>query len=213
MSSGRKARDPIGRPLLVGDRLDAGDQVAAHALVVLGIDRALGLAALHVHEAAAVVAAVTPRLGVRPVDLHLADRRRRARRILESEVPLAHQPLVEADAAFHALRAVIGDHEHERIARHQTEQRRQLAVEVAVVVADRLLEGVAALVLVVLRIHVAPEPVMDAVEPHLDHHEVVPRVGGDAGAWRPSSACASWCRRARAARSCAGVRKSSTSST
>ncbi len=161
-------------PARIRDRLDARDEVVAYPLVVGGVDRPRGLPALHVHEEAPVVAAVAPRAGLPPVDRHLADGRRLRRPLHERQVPLAHQPLVEAEAAVHLLGAVVGDDQHQRVGRAEGEQLGQLGIHVAVVVADRVLEGVPCLVLVVCRVHVAPEAVVDAVDAHLDQHEEIP---------------------------------------
>src|SRR5436853_323678 len=97
----------------VGDRLAEELQQRRRG----GVDRAGRLAAADVHEAAAVVAAVAPRLRLRPVDLHLADGRRLRDGLGEREIALADQPLVEADAAVHPTRTMVRDDEDERVLR------------------------------------------------------------------------------------------------
>src|SRR5437762_10210232 len=164
-------------PLRIGDRLDAGDQVRAHAFVIPRLYRAGGLAPADVHEEPTVVATVTPGSGARPVDRHAADRGRLGGRGGECQVPFAPQPLVEADAPIHLLRAVIGDDEHQRLGRAEGEHLAELPIDVTVVVENGGFEGVTRFVLVVGRIHVAPEPMVDAVDTHLDQHEEVPAPG------------------------------------
>ena len=60
--------------VLVGDRLQPALELVAHALVVLGRDRALRLAAADVEEDARVVAALAPGRRARPVDPDVLER-------------------------------------------------------------------------------------------------------------------------------------------
>src|SRR5262249_23945780 len=59
----------------------------------------------------------------------------------------AHEPLVEADAPVHLLRAVIGHDEHEGVRRTEGEHLAQLRVDVPIVIPDRVRELVPRLVL------------------------------------------------------------------
>ena len=94
--------------------------------------------------------------------------------LAQRQVALADQPLVHADAAEHRLGAVVGDHHQRGVLPQPLDQRADLGVEVAVVVAERLLVGRAGHVVGVAVVVVAPEPVVQAVGAHLDHHEEVP---------------------------------------
>jgi len=61
---------------------------------------------------------------------------------LEDEVALAAQPIVDADAAFEAFRAVIGDDEEARGGEiDEMEEFCDLGVEEDVVIVDGVLEG------------------------------------------------------------------------
>ena len=90
------------------------------------------------------------------------------------EQALAAEPLVDADAAVHALRAVVGDDEDRRVVVGVLEQAADQPVDVAVVVEDRVLVRAARDVLAVLRVHVLPEAVVHPVVAHLDHREQLP---------------------------------------
>ena len=76
---------------------------------------------------------------------------------------------------MHGLRAVIRDDEERGRVVEALDQRAHLAVEVAVVGAEPLLVRVAGLVVGVVVVVEAPERVVQAVRPHLDQHQEVPR--------------------------------------
>ena len=153
----------------------AAGQCETHALVVLRLDRALGLASREVQEEPAVVPALAPRGRSRPVDHVRLERRRLGRLLLQHEVALAAEPLVHADPAVDPLRAVVGHDENGRVVVDFGQQARDLLVEPPVVREHRVLVRVARLVQAVVGIGEAPEPVMDAIGPHLDHEEEIPR--------------------------------------
>ena len=73
-----------------------------------------------------------------PVHVELGERGDLLGVALEDEQPLADQPLVDAEAAVEPLRAVVGDHQHDRVVGQQLEDLADLVVEVAVVVVDRV---------------------------------------------------------------------------
>ena len=196
-------RDRADRPpLVVAERLEPLLQLAPHALVVVRGDDALRLAPLDVEEEAAVVAALAPRDGARPVDEVGRETRRLGRLLAQHEVPLAAQPLVDADAAVHPLRAVVRDDEHRRVVVREPQQARDLRVEPLVVVEHRVLVGIARLEQPVLGVGEAPEAVVDAVGAHLDHEEQVPRAASRAGARRGGTASRSSPRSGRAGGPC-----------
>src|SRR5579884_783662 len=87
------------------------------------------------------------------------------RRLLERQVALANQPLVEAEAAVHALGAVIGDDQDARLRLQQAEEVADVLIQGDIVVPDGVLKGVARLVFGVLPVEVPPEAMMDAVGP------------------------------------------------
>ena len=170
-------RPPIG----AAERFDLGRQVAPHGLVVARGDLSGGLAPGDVHREAAVVAALAPRPRPVPVDAALLQRHRlRARRRVgvHAEIAVLDQPLVDAQAALHRLAAMVRDHQHHRLGRHQVQQPADQPVDMDVVVVDRVLEAVARLVAGVPRVHVAPVTVMDPVHAHVHEHEVVVALAG-----------------------------------
>ena len=126
-------------PVLVRNRLQPPLEVGAHALVVLGRDRALRLAVAHVEEDPRVVAALAPRRRARPVDADVGERRAALGLAHGLQQALAAEPLVDADAAVHALRAVVGDDEDRRLVVGVLEQTADQPVDMAVVVEDRVL--------------------------------------------------------------------------
>ena len=71
---------------------------------------------------------------------------------------------------------MVGDDQHGGVLVEALEQLADLFVEVEVVVADRVAVAVVGLVARVLDVEEAPERVVHAVEPDLDHHEEVPRA-------------------------------------
>ncbi len=163
-------------PLMVDHRLDLRDQLVANFLVVGGRNDPLWLTPFHVQEETPVVPAVAPGAGLRPVDVHLVDRRDSVRLVREGEVTLLLQPLVEADAAHHGLRTVVRHHQHCGVFVGVLKNVADLGVEETVVLAQRLLVGVVALVARVVRVDEAPDPMVQTVGTHLDHHEEVPRL-------------------------------------
>ena len=162
--------------VLVRDGGQALGEVAADALVVLRRDGALGLAAGDVQEDARVVAALAPGRGLRPVDPRLAQGDRRVGVGERRQEALAAQPLVDADAAVHALAAVVGDDEHGRVVVRVGKDAAHELVDVLVVLEDRVLVRVPGDELAVLRVHQLPEAVVHAVDAHLDHGEELPRL-------------------------------------
>ena len=96
--------------------------------------------------------------------------------VLRREQALLAEPFVDADSPVHALRAVVGDDEHDGVLVRVLEEAGHEAVDVAVVVEDGALVPVAGLVPPMLRIHELPEAVMHPVRPHLDHREEPPRL-------------------------------------
>ena len=97
---------------------------------------------------------------------------------MQDEIPLPSEPLVDADAAVHALRAVIRDDEHRRlVVREPQEARASFGVEPPVVVEHRVLVRIAGLEQPMLGVGEAPEAVVDAVGAHLDHEEEIPGPG------------------------------------
>jgi hypothetical protein len=137
--------------------------------ILLRLDDALRLPALDVQEDAGVVAALAPGDRPRPVDAHLPQRRHALRLGKRREQSLPAEPFVDPDPAVEALGSVVRDDEHDGLVIRVLEQPRDQAVEVLVVVEDRVLEPVARLVLPVLPVHELPEPVVHPVGPHLDH--------------------------------------------
>ena len=93
---------------------------------------------------------------------------------LEREAVLGSHSF-HANSAVQPLRAVVGDDEHKRLLVGVLEQPGDEPVDVAVVVENGRLEGVAGLVLAVLGVHELPEAVVDAVVAHLHHREQLPR--------------------------------------
>ena len=100
--------------------------------------------------------------------------RRLGRLLAQHEVPLAPQPLVDADATVHPLRAVVGDDKHRRLVVGEPQQAGDLGVEPPVVIEHRVLVGIARLEQPVLQVGEPPEAMVDAVGAHLDHEEQVP---------------------------------------
>jgi hypothetical protein len=68
------------------------------------------------------------------------------------------------------------------VGRQDLEEPADLGVDVLIVFDDHILERVPRLVAMVFRVHVLPEGVVDAVGPHLDHHERSPRGRPPGGA-------------------------------
>ncbi len=168
---------PIGWPSGSPRASSSRDQLVAGRLVLVGFDQPVRLAALDVDEQPAVVAARAPGGGLGPVDLELFQAGGLRRRFQQDEVALLDEPLVERDPAVHALGAVVGDDDDVGVGGDDFQEFADLAVDVLVVVGDDRLIRVAGLVAVVAVVHVLPEGVVDAVGPHLDHHEEVPRLG------------------------------------
>ena len=164
---------PIG-PSGTRQRLEPLDQLVAQRLVVGGLDHALGLAARDVEAQPAVVAALAPRPGARPVHVGVAQRGAGRRRRAQVQVALLHEPVVDADRALHRPRAVVGDDHHDGVVVEALEQLADLVVEVLVVALDDAAVAMAGLVRGVRGVEVAPERVVEPVEPDLDHHEEVP---------------------------------------
>ena len=167
---------PQRLPLVVEHGFQLPRQLFAHRLDFPGRHHPLRLPAAHVQEDAAVVPAFAPGLRLRPINLDLGQRRHLRHRLRQAQVALLLQPLVHTDAAFHLLRAVVGDHEHAGLLAQQRPQLRHLAVDEAVIVQHGVLEPVALLVLAMAGVAEFPEGVVEAVGAHLDHHEEVPRA-------------------------------------
>ena len=126
------------RPALgVGRGLEPGLELVAEPLVVGRLDRAVGLAPLHVEEDAGVVAPLAPDAGLVPVDVELGERRDLLGVPVQDQQALADEPLVDAEAAVEPPRAVVGDDQDDRVVVEQLQEAADLLVEVAVVVADR----------------------------------------------------------------------------
>ena len=157
-----------------GHRLELSDQLVARGLVARRIDDALRLAALHVEEEASVVAAVSPRDRVRPVDRRFLDRDHVRRPRLDRQVALADEPVVEADPAHHRSRAVVAHHDRDRVVGKDLQKRPDLLIEEPVVVLERRLVLVPRLVERMGGVPVLPEHVVEAVRRDLAEHEEVP---------------------------------------
>ena len=84
--------------LWAGYGADSPGQLGAEALVLLRRDHALGLAALHVDEDAAIVATLGPDLRLTPDDVVGLEALHRLRVALDLQQPLPDQPLVDAES-------------------------------------------------------------------------------------------------------------------
>src|SRR5258707_602582 len=90
----------------------AADHVGRDGLVLPRSDGPARLTPLDVHEQAAIIAALSPCHRLLPVDIHLAERGDLLGIVLQDEIAFPAEPLIEDDAAIHALGAVIRDDQY-----------------------------------------------------------------------------------------------------
>ena len=163
---------PIGAPsgsVIVARRLTS----SSRSTVVRRVDDAVWLASADVHEHPRVVPAGRPGPRSGPVDLAILQRSDVARTLVEDEVALIDQPLVDADPACHRARAMIRDHNDDRVVVEPTNDAADPIVDVHVVVVDRTRKAMVGFVLGMVGRHVLPERMVDAIHAHVDHHEEV----------------------------------------
>src|SRR5579885_3190303 len=159
----------------INNSLEFRLQFVAQGLNLVRPDNALRLASLNVEEDTRVVAAIAPDLRLAPVNLALINGRQLRRLRFQRQVALADEPLVDANAAIHLLGAMIGDDEDGGVFQvHQLQNLPDLAINVAVVVVNAVVQAGIDLVPVVRRVVELPQAVMNAVGSHLHEHEEIP---------------------------------------
>ena len=94
-------------------------------------------------------------------------------RALEPQIAARDQPIVEAESAQHGLSAVVGNHQHVTVGRRESQRERQLGIEQPVVVEHHTAVAMSGPVARMGRIAVTIKKVVQAIGPHVHHHQEI----------------------------------------
>src|SRR5437016_675084 len=160
--------------LMVGQRPQLLRHLLAHGFIAPWRNGPIRFPPLHVKKDSPLVATTAPDLRAVPIHLALLERSEPAGALLEDEISFPEQPLVDAEAAFHSLGAVVREHPDHRLIVKQLQQLPDLPVERTIVVVNRMPVRIPRLMLGMLWVVVLPHSMMNSVHAYLDKHEEIP---------------------------------------
>ena len=163
-----------GIPSVVRNCFEHLFQVFPKRLIVFLRNHSLRLTTFYVQKHATVVPPFTPRLRPTPIHIQLTKRSDFLRSLVQDQQPVLDQPLVHAEPTVQRPSAVIRHYQHDCVFIQQFEHGAEFTIYVPVIVPDYRLVRIARLVLLVSRVVMLPESVVNSVHTDLDKLEIIP---------------------------------------